>query len=133
MKWWWMLGGVVMVSLLIINAQWYGNAATFGVPIGWIIMLLVLAQFRKPTSTLWAASVGVMSVGAAILLSIPSYSLAEAEEVLSKTYNDVAYMESVPTTGGEWNPFTPRVGYRFETGGGDSILFIPDSGKTFEL
>ena len=96
-------------------------------------MLLVLAQFRKPTSTLWAASVGVMSVGAAILLSIPSYSLAEAEETLSKTYNDVTYVESVPTTGGEWNPFSPRVGYRFETESGDSILFIPDSGKTFEL
>ncbi|MBG0918766.1 hypothetical protein [Exiguobacterium sp. SRB7LM] len=133
MKWWWILGGVVIASLLTINAQWYGHAATFGVPIGWIIMLLVLAQFRKPTSTLWAASVGVMSVGAAILLSIPSYSLAEAEEVLNKTYNDVAYMESVPTTGGEWNPFSPRVGYRFETESGDSILFIPDSGKTFEL
>ncbi|WP_214818099.1 hypothetical protein [Exiguobacterium sp. s59] len=133
MKWWWMVGGVVMVSLLIINEQWYGNAATFGVPIGWMITILILAQFRKPTSTLWAASVGVMSVGAAILLSIPSYSLAEAEEVLSKTYNDVAYMESVPTTGAEWNPFTPRVGYRFDTRRGESILFIPDSGKTFEL
>jgi hypothetical protein len=74
-----------------------------------------------------------MSVGVAILLSIPSYSLAEAEETLNKMYNDVAYMESVPTTGGEWNLFSPRVGYRFETGSGDSILFIPDSGKTFEL
>lgn len=133
MKWWWIVGGVVIVSLLMVNAQWYGNAGTFGVPIGWIIMLLVMTHFRKPTSTLWAASVGVMSVGAAILLSIPSYSLAEAEETLSKTYNDVEYMESVPTTGGEWNPFSPRVGYRFETESGESILFIPDSGKTFEL
>ncbi|WDH75994.1 hypothetical protein PTI97_00220 [Exiguobacterium marinum] len=133
MKWWWMIGGIIIVVLMEVNVRVYGGAATFGVPIGWMIMLLVLVQFRKPTSTPWAVSVGVMSIGVAILLSIPSYSLAEAEEKLSKTYNDVTYIESVPTTGGEWNPFKPRVGYRFKAGSGESILFIPDSGKTFEL
>ncbi|WP_214703564.1 MULTISPECIES: hypothetical protein [unclassified Exiguobacterium] len=133
MKWWWMIGGIIIVVLMEVNVRVYGGAATFGVPIGWMITLLVMTQFRKPTSTPWAVSVGVMSVGVAILLSIPNYSLAAAEETLSKTYDGVTYIESVPTTGGEWNPFTPRVGYRFETESGDSILFIPDLGKTFEL
>ncbi|MCT4785148.1 hypothetical protein ACFQO8_10985 [Exiguobacterium aestuarii] len=133
MKWWWMVGSMVMVSLLIINAEWYGNAATFGVPIGWMITILVLAQFRKPTSTRWVVLFGVISVSIGIVLSVPGYSVAEAKETLNKTYDDVTYMESVPTTGAEWNPFTPRVGYRFETRRGESILFIPDSGKTFEL
>ncbi|WP_215146186.1 hypothetical protein [Exiguobacterium qingdaonense] len=133
MKWWWMVGGMVMVSLLIINAQWYGNAATFGVPIGWMITLLVMTQFRKPTSIRWAVSFGVISVSIGIALSVPSYSVAEAKGTLGKTYSDVTYIESVPTTGGEWNPFAPRVGYRFKAGSGESILFIPVSGKTFEL
>ncbi|WP_214879019.1 hypothetical protein [Exiguobacterium sp. ERU653] len=133
MKWWWMIGGIIIVVLMEVNVRVYGGAATFGVPIGWIIMLLVLAQFRKPTSTAWAVSFGVISVSIGIVLSVPSYSVAEAEETLGKTYNDVTYMENVPTTGGEWNPFKPRVGYRFKAGSGESILFIPDSGKTFEL
>ena len=133
MKWWWIVGGVVIVSLLMVNAQWYGHAGTFGVPIGWMITLLVLAHFRKPISTRWAVAFGVISVSIGIMLSVPSYSVAEAQETLNKTYNDVTYIESVPTTGGEWNPFTPRVGYRFETGSGEAVLFIPDSGKTFEL
>ena len=133
MKWWWMVGGIVIVMLMEVDVRIYGGAATFGVPIGWMITLLVMTQFRKPTSTRWVVAFGVISVSIGIVLSVPSYSVAEAQETLNKTYNDVTYMESVPTTGGEWNPFTPQVGYRFETGSGEAVLFIPDSGKTFEL
>ncbi|TCI42809.1 MULTISPECIES: hypothetical protein [unclassified Exiguobacterium] len=133
MKWWWALGLAVTVTLLYVNDAWYGGAATFGVPIGWMISILILVKLTYPRRKVWSAFVSVFLVGATIVLSIPTYSVAAAEQELFTTYGSVTYTESVRTNGDEWNPFVPTVAYVFETETGESILFIPDSGKSFEL
>ncbi|TCI60479.1 hypothetical protein [Exiguobacterium sp. SH0S2] len=133
MKWWWALGLAVTVTLLYVNDAWYGGAATFGVPIGWMISILILVKLTYPRRKVWSAFVSVFLVGATIVLSIPTYSVAAAEQELFTTYGSVTYTESVRTNGDEWNPFTPTVAYVFETETGESILFIPDTGKSFEL
>ncbi|WP_445002283.1 hypothetical protein [Exiguobacterium alkaliphilum] len=133
MKWWWVSGLLVAVTLLYVNDAWYGGAATFGVPIGWVISILIVVKLTYPRHKLWSALVSVFLVGATIVLSIPTYSVAAAEQALSATHGSVTYTESVRTEGDEWNPFVPTVAYVFETETGESILFIPDTGKSFEL
>ncbi|TCI67528.1 hypothetical protein EVJ23_13615 [Exiguobacterium sp. SH1S1] len=102
-------------------------------PIGWMISILILVKLTYPRRKVWSAFVSVFLVGATIVLSIPTYSVAAAEQELFTTYGSVTYTESVRTNGDEWNPFTPTVAYVFETETGESILFIPDTGKSFEL
>ncbi|TCI25933.1 hypothetical protein EVJ30_07015 [Exiguobacterium sp. SH5S13] len=133
MKLWWTIGLIVAVALLYVNDAWYGGAATFGVPIGWMISILILVKLTYPRRKVWSAFVSVFLVGTTTVLSIPTYSVAAAEQELSTTHGSVTYTESVRTNGDEWNPFVSTVAYVFETETGESILFIPDTGKSFEL
>lgn len=133
MKWWWLIGLLVAVTLLYVNDTWYGNAATFGVPISWMISILILVKLTYPKHKRWAGFVAVFLVSATIALSIPTYSVAAAEQELFTSYGRVMYTKSVRTNGDEWNPFVPTTAYVFETETGKSILFIPDTGKSFEL
>lgn len=133
MKWWWMNGLTVTIALFYVNDRWYGQTATFWVPISWMVSILILVRVTYPKRKWWSAFVAVLLVGVTIVLSIPTYSVAAAQQVLSTVYGNVTYTESVRTTGDEWNPFAPNMAYVFETKTGQSILFIPDSGKSFEL
>lgn len=133
MKWWWMSGLIVTIALFYVNDRWYGQTATFWVPISWMVSILILVRVTYPKRKWWSAFVAVLLVGVTIVLSIPTYSVAAAQQVLSTVYGNVTYTESVRTTGDEWNPFAPNMAYVFETKTGQSILFIPDSGKSFEL
>ena len=132
MKWWWGSGVIVSFALLYVNDTWYGNAATFGVPIGWMISTLILISLTYPKRKVWSGFVIIFLVGVTIVLSIPTYSVTAAQRQLSTDYGNVTYVESVRTQGDEWNPFVPNMAYVFETETGQSLLFIPDSGKTFE-
>ncbi|TCI21151.1 hypothetical protein [Exiguobacterium sp. SL-9] len=133
MKWWWMSGLIVAIALFYVNDRWYGQAATFWVPISWMVSILILVRITYPKRKWWSGFVAIFLVGASIVLSIPTYSVAAAEQELFTTYGNVTYTESVRTSGDEWNPFIPSVAYVFKTETGQSILFIPDSGKTFEI
>lgn len=133
MKWWWISGLIVAIALLYVNDTWYGNVATFWVPMSWMISILILVRVTYPKRKWWSGFVAIFLVGATIVLSIPTYSIIAAEQELYTVYGNVTYTESVRTTGDEWNPFTPNMAYVFKTEKGQSILFIPDSGKSFEL
>lgn len=133
MKWWWILGLLVAIALLYANDTWYGNAATFWMPISWMVSILVLVRMTHLKHKWWSGFVALFLISATIILSIPTYSIAAAEQELFTTYGSVTYKKNVRTTGDEWNPFSPTVAYVFETETGESILFIPDTGKSFEL
>ncbi|KAB2863635.1 MAG: hypothetical protein F9K39_07425 [Exiguobacterium chiriqhucha] len=133
MKWWWISGLILTIALLYVNDTWYGNAATFWVPISWMISILILVKMTYPKRKWWSAFVAVFLFGATIALSIPTYSVAAAQQELSTAYGNVTYTESVRTEGDEWNPFISNVAYVFKTEAGQKLLFIPDSGKSFEI
>lgn len=133
MKWWWISGLIVAIALLYVNDIWYGNAATFWVSISWMVSILILVRVTYPKHKWWSAFVAVFLVGATIVLSIPTYSVAAAQQELSTVYGNVTYTESVRTEGDEWNPFISNVAYVFKTEAGQKLLFIPDSGKSFEI
>lgn len=137
------LSAVVFILLLSVNTQFYHNVMPLSAPIIFLTLHVMIYRYLIPAQRYGAYFFFVLMVGVSIIFSLPEFTHQQAQEQILVTYGsdmELTIQENLPLDRNEvWNPFAPNWGYAF-LGTTPSIeeehtslLFIPDTGRIFEI
>lgn len=141
------LGGVIfsiimLFLLLVVDAQIYHKVMLLNTPIILLSLHVILYKHLIPEKRFGAYFFFLLVMGAAFFFSLPEFTHQQAQEQIIATYGqDLELMEqdNLPLDRYDsWNPFAPRWGYAFvgtvpSSNEHISFLFIPDTGRIFEI
>lgn len=133
---------VILLLLFIVDAQIYHQVMLLNTPIILLGLHVIVYKHLIPEKRYGAYFFFVLMVGASIFFSLPEFTHQQAQEQIFATYGqDLQLMEqdNLPLDRDDvWQPFAPRWGYAFAgtvppSNEHISFLFIPDSGRIFEI
>lgn len=137
------LSAVVFILLLSVNTQFYHNVMPLSAPITLLMLHVMIYRYLIPEKRYGAYCFLVLMVGVSIIFSLPEFTHQQAQEQILVTYGsdmELTIQENLPLDRNEvWNPFAPNWGYAFLgtvpsiEEGHTSLLFIPDTGRIFEI
>lgn len=129
---------VLLVVLLIIDAQIYNKTMPLSAPITFIVLHVTIYRYLIPEKKFAAYFFFVLVMGAAVFFSLPEFTHQQAKEKVVASYDmELIELGNLPLVD-SWNPFASRWAYAFEVVDPSSqtrirLLFIPHSGKVFEI
>lgn len=133
---------IVLLLLLIVNAQVYHNVMPLNVPIIFLTLHVMIYRYLIPEQRYGTYFFFVLMVGVSIIFSLPEFTHLQAQEKILTTYGselELTTQGNLPLDRNEvWNPFAPNWGYAFlgtvpSIEEHTSLLFIPDTGRIFEI
>lgn len=133
---------VVLLLLLIVNAQVFHNVMPLNAPIIFLTLHVMVYRYLIPEQRYGAYVFFVLMVGASIIFSLPEFTHQQAQDQILATYGPelkLTIQENLPLDRNEvWHPFAPSWGYAFlgtvpSIEEHTSLLFIPDTGRIIEI
>lgn len=134
---------VVLLFLLIVNAQVYHNLMPMNVPIIFLTLHVIIYRYLIPEQRFVAYFIFILMVGVSVVFSLPEFTHQQAQEQILATYGselELTTQGNLPLDrNDDWHPFSTNWGYAFlgtVPSIGDqhtSFLFIPDTGRIIEI
>lgn len=133
---------VVLFLLMVVNAQLYHHVMPLYTPIMFLTFHVLVYKHLIPEKRYGAYFFFVLVVGASIFFSLPEFTHQQAQEHIWATYGqdlELTEQDNLPLDRSDlWHPFAPSWGYAFvgtvpSSNKHISLLFIPDTGRIFEI
>lgn len=125
-----------------MDAQIYHQVMLLNTPIILLSLHVIVYKYLIPEKRYGAYFFFVLVMGASIFFSLPEFTHQQAQEHILATYGqglELKEQDNLPLNRDDpWDPFAPRWGYAFvgtvpSSNEHISFLFIPDSGRIFEI
>lgn len=132
-----LLSGGILVALLVLNDQLYGNVMNLSLPITLIVLHVLIFKYLMPQKRYAAYSFFLLVLALAIYFALPALTQQEAQYEATGRYQleqvEATTVPALPTN--SWNPFGANSAYFFtgQSPKGEQIhlLVNPANGKVF--